>query len=146
MQTKEPTHNRHDPERWRYPRAGAKGDEEGAAAAEELCEDMYLSGVEHVGPTLVKGYSQFFRRLPIASLEVDKSQSPLLYALLGSGTTPLKMSKPDAGYMEHDVAGQKCSTCSSAYQQVVTSDYVCSQVEGKISPESYCRLWNQDRN
>jgi hypothetical protein len=70
---------------------------------------------------------------------------PLLYFLLGSGTPPFKMSKEDSAYQGRQVGKQRCDNCSSAYQNVVSGDFICSQVEGAIVPKAWCRLWNTDR-
>lgn len=94
-----------------------------------------------------------FRRLPTIVTDqltgrtiFDKSQVPLLFHLLGSGASPYLMSKTDAAYQERPVAGQRCGNCSSAYVSVVEPHVaVCSQVEGTIGLDSYCRLWNTDR-
>lgn len=82
-----------------------------------------------------------FRRLPV----VDKTQVPLLYYLLGSGSSPYKMSKQDAAFQLKPVGNQQCGNCSSAYQNVMGREFICSQVEGKIEPVAWCRLWNTDR-
>jgi hypothetical protein len=112
---------------------------------EEVCVGLLAEGVppETVGPTLVQGFARFYRRLPSAVL--DKSQRPLLYSLLGSGTPPLKMSKADSAYQDKPVSSQSCANCSSAYRNVVKGDVICSQVDGPIQAGAWCRLWNTDR-
>jgi hypothetical protein len=90
------------------------------------------------------GFARFFRRAPKRAFE--KSQVPLLYLLLGSGTQPLKMSKQDSAYQSRPVGNQRCDNCSSAYKQLVTGDLICSQVEGVVSPNGWSRLWNTDRS
>jgi hypothetical protein len=113
---------------------------------ERLLEDASSAGVPawKLGPSMVLGFFRFFRRLPNRVL--DKTQVAGLYALLGSGTAPLKMTKEDAAYQTRPVGQQKCGNCSSAYTQVVTGDSICSQVEGEIKPGHWCRIWNTDRN
>lgn len=101
--------------------------------------------VEAIGPTLVQGFARFYRRLPTIAPGVDKSQVPLLYQLLGSGTSPLKMSKEDASYQTKPVGQQRCENCSSSYMNTVTGEWICSQVEGQIDPHGWSRLWNSNR-
>ena len=86
-----------------------------------------------------------FRRLPVVSPAGDKTQMPLVYFLLGAGTPPYKMSKADSAYQTRPVGSQRCGNCSSAYQNVVGREFICSQIEGTIEPESWCKLWNTDR-
>jgi hypothetical protein len=81
----------------------------------------------------------------VISSATDKTQIPLLYYLLGTGTGPFKMSKQDAAYQSAPVHKQSCRTCSSCYEQVVTSDVICSQIEGAIELDGWCRLWNCER-
>ena len=67
--------------------------------------------------------------------------TPLLYQILGEGTPDYKMSKEDADYRHQPVNGQKCGNCRFAYKKVVTGEFICSQVEGNVQPEHWCRLW-----
>lgn len=137
-----------DPPPFSYPRAGARGSPPMSRWVEELLADLLAQGVppEALGPTLVRGYARIYRRLPRAADPIDKTQVPMLYSLLGSGTAPLKMSKDDAAYQGRPhPSGQKCGNCSSAYQNVVSGDVVCSQVSGTIELSGWCRLWNTDR-
>ena len=97
-------------------------------------------------PPGVREEIEEFRSLPTISPFWDKSQAPLLFYVLGSGTNPYLMSKEDACYQDRPVHNQRCGKCSSAYQQVVSGEVVCSQVQGKVSLKGYCRLWNHDRN
>jgi hypothetical protein len=88
-----------------------------------------------------------FRRLPLVSNGLDKRQDPLLYWLLGSGTPNYKMSKRDSVYGPPPPGtAQRCSNCASAYQNVVSGVYICSQIAGTIEPHLWCAIWNQDRN
>ena len=131
-----------------YPRAGPRGSPAAAGAIEALLADLIDLGLSpaSIGPTLVQGYIQLYRRLPDELPGIEKSQIPALYALLGTGTPPLKMAKEDAAYQDKPhPSGQHCDNCSSAYRNVVTNDIVCSQVEGEVSSESWCRLWNTER-
>jgi hypothetical protein len=118
-----------------------------AALVEVLLADMLDQGVppEALGPTLVQGFARLYRRLPSATPGVEKSQMPMLYAMLGSGTNPLKMAPVDAAYQESPVGGQSCEKCSSSYTNSVSGELVCSQVDGTIKARGWCRLWNTDR-
>jgi hypothetical protein len=134
---------------YRYPRAGSQGDPRLAAEVHGLLEEAASVGIPlwKLGPSLVLGFARFFRRLPSKIQRgADKTQVPLLYLLLGSGTPPLKMSQPDSAYQTRSVGKQRCSNCSSAYTQVVTGKMICSQVEGTIQGDHWCRLWNMDRD
>lgn len=130
-------------ERYTYPRAGVKADEFAALEFEQLAAELLHEGVHlsQLGPSMVKAYTGIFRRLPLA----DRSQVPLLYSMLGTGTAPLKMSKEDAAYQPKPVGTQQCSNCSSSYQNLSEGDVVCSQVGGTIDKKGWCRLWNSDR-
>lgn len=131
--------------KWQYPRAGQAGDPRAAAAVEQLCFELAEAGVAPIGPTLVRGYARFYRRLPVVSPEGDKSQMPFLYSLLGSGTPPEKMNKIDSAYQSRPVGQQRCENCSSAYLNLVSDDLICSQIEGTIERNAWCRLWSTDR-
>lgn len=132
---------------YQYPRAGSRGVPPLAIAVEHLLADMASMGVApaQLGPTLVQGFIRFYRQLPADAPGIDKSQIPALYALLGSGTPPLKMSREDAAYQTRPVGKQRCEVCSSAYQNLVTEDMICSQVDGEIGKNAWCRLFNLDR-
>jgi hypothetical protein len=129
-----------------YPRAGRSGIPALAHAVEQLLAEATARGVPpwKLGPSLVRGFFRFFRRLPNRAF--DKTQVSGLYSLLGSGTGPLKMNKADAAYKAKTYGQQKCGNCSSAYKQVVTGELICSQVEGEIKADHWCRIWNTDRN
>jgi len=71
---------------------------------------------------------------------------PLLYAILGSGTPPYKMSKNDSSYTDEAQGKDKCSNCEFAYKKVVRDRYICSQIRGPIKPEGWCRLWTPPRD
>lgn len=85
-------------------------------------------------PALIPAQQLLRRGLP------DKV--PLLYALLGAGTPPYKMSPSDAAYQSSNaVTGQRCGNCVRSYQNVVSKRYICDQIRGDIRPEAWCRLW-----
>lgn len=138
----------HDPPPFSYPRAGQAGAPLVSEVLAQVCEDLLERGVPPhlLGPSLVQAYSRIYRRLPTATPGIDKTQTPMLYSLLGSGTTPLKMSPEDAAYQPRPhPSGQSCANCSSSYTNNVTDDVICSQIEGRVSPSAWCRLWNTDR-
>lgn len=78
-----------------------------------------------------------FRKLPIE----ERRKKPLLYWLLGSGTPPYKMNKKGSNYMEHPYKGQKCGNCRFTFQRYVNEEYICSQIQGNIELNHWCRLW-----
>lgn len=130
-----------------YPRAGREGDARLARATVDLLEEATQAGVPawRLGPSLVQGFFRFMRWLPSRTSGIDKSQVPGLYLLLGSGTGALKMSKKDAAYQDRPVGQQRCANCASAYKHLVSGDLICSQVEGTVTSNGWCRIWNQDR-
>jgi hypothetical protein len=107
-----------------YPRAGKGAIPALAHAVEQLLTEVAARGAPpwRLGPSLVQGF------------------------MLGSGTGPLKMSKADAAYKAAPVGQQRCGNCSSAYRQLVTGELICSQVEGEVKADHWCRIWNTDRN
>ena len=78
-----------------------------------------------------------FKRLP----ESQKRCQPLLYWLLGAGTPPYKMGKAESAYVQQAVGRENCANCIFAYQNVTTKRFICSQIEGDILPQAWCRLW-----
>ena len=72
-----------------------------------------------------------------------KNKKPLLYYLLGDGTSPYKMSKFDSNYQNEPKEKQKCENCKFLYYQPLRENYICSQIRGKVEPEGWCRLWKQ---
>jgi len=66
---------------------------------------------------------------------------PLLYAILGSGTPPYKMSREDSEYQSEPSGNQMCANCEYAYKKVVRDRYICSQIRGPIELDGWCRLW-----
>lgn len=93
----------------------------------------------------VKEAIKEFKELP----DEKKSETPLLYWLLGSGTPEYKMSKPDSNYAEETpVDDQTCDNCEFAYTKTITigsgdPDIICSQVTGRIHDKGWCRLWSK---
>ena len=83
-----------------------------------------------------KAISQF-RRL---SLE-ERQQKPLLYWLLGSGTPPYKMTKKGSAYQGKEYRGQNCGNCRFNFQRYVNKELICSQIQGNIKLDHWCRLW-----
>jgi hypothetical protein len=131
-----------------YPRAGKGAIPALAHAVEQLLTEVAARGAPpwRLGPSLVQGFFRFLHRLPNRSPGIDKTQVAGLYLMLGSGTGPLKMSKADAAYKAAPVGQQRCGNCSSAYRQLVTGELICSQVEGEVKADHWCRIWNTDRN
>ncbi len=88
-------------------------------------------------PPGVKAAIAQFRALP----EKLKYNQVLLYFLLGSGTMPYKMSQVDSNYQPTPRGLQNCANCEMAYRHVASGRFICSQIEGEIRPEGWCRLW-----
>lgn len=78
-----------------------------------------------------------FRTLTLA----ERKARPLLYWLLGEGTPAFKMSKEDSAYQSTPKGKQKCGNCEFAYKKVVRNQFICSQIEGDIKPQAWCKLW-----
>ncbi len=89
-------------------------------------------------PESVRQAIDEFHQLP----DEQKTDLPLLYHILGSGTPDYKMSKEDSEYTDtSEVEGQTCENCKSAYQRVYNQHFICSQITGGIEPAGWCRLW-----
>lgn len=88
-------------------------------------------------PPMVKQAIEQFRNLP----NQVKEEKPLLYWLLGSGTPPYKMSKKDSLYKGKSYRGQNCGNCRFTFMRWVNKELVCSQIEGNIKLEHWCKLW-----
>lgn len=89
-------------------------------------------------PPEVQAAIERFRMIPPA----EKANVPLLYWLLGDSTPAYKMSKEDSAYQSPTpVVGQTCGNCRFAYRNVVGKFFICSQIDGRIAPEAWCRLW-----
>jgi hypothetical protein len=78
-----------------------------------------------------------FRKLPFE----EKRKKPLLYWLLGSGTSPYKMTKKGSAYMGKPYRGQNCGNCRFIFQRCVNKELICSQIQGNIELNHWCRLW-----
>lgn len=91
-------------------------------------------GLPQGAPAFVPAVRLLQRGLP--------NDTPLLYALLGSGTPPYKMSPADAHYASRSLQpGQTCGNCRHAYQHVTSKVFICDQIRGAIQPTAWCRLW-----
>lgn len=80
---------------------------------------------------------QEFRKLP----NDVKGQKPLLYWLLGSGTPPYKMTKKDSAYQGKSYRGQNCNNCRFTFMRWVNEELICSQIQGNIELDHWCKLW-----
>lgn len=78
-----------------------------------------------------------FRRLP----NDVREQKPLLYWLLGSGTPPYKMTKKDSAYQGTSFKGQNCGNCRFTFMRWVNEELICSQIQGNIELDHWCKLW-----
>jgi len=96
----------------------------------------YPDAGENAQPEVKKAVKRF-RELPLA----ERQSQPLLYWLLGEGTPDFKMSKLDAAYQSEPRGKQKCANCEFAYKKVVRDQFICSQIEGDIASQAWCRLW-----
>lgn len=85
----------------------------------------------------IKQAIEEFRRLP----NKKKQNKPLLYWLLGSGTPPYKMSKKDSKYKRNSYRGQNCGNCRFTFMRVLNKELICSQIEGNIELNHWCKLW-----
>ena len=107
-----------------------------------LGQYSYLKAGEGAQPG-VKEAIKDFKELS----DEEKSKTPLLYWLLGTGTPEYKMSKLDSDYADETPAkGQTCDNCEYAYTKTITipsgdPDVICSQVTGRVQEKGWCRLW-----
>ena len=85
----------------------------------------------------IKQAIEEFRRLP----NKEKQNKPLLYWLLGSGTPPYKMSKKDSKYKRNSYRGQNCGNCRFTFMRWVNKELVCSQIQGNVELDHWCKLW-----
>jgi len=91
-------------------------------------------------PLEVKEMIKKYRRMPSSY----KSQHPLLYFILNSGTPPYKMSKRDSRYTDKSKRiGEECINCRFAYWQPLRKHLICSQIRGTIKAPGWCKLWLQ---
>jgi High potential iron-sulfur protein len=56
--------------------------------------------------------------------------------LLRTRQAAAKMSQPSVGYQDSPKGDQKCSNCS-----LFQEPDGCTLVDGKISPEGWCKFW-----
>jgi hypothetical protein len=109
----------------------------------EKVNDDYLypkAGV-NANPYVKKAIRQF-RMLP----NDVKENKPLLYWLLGSGTPPYKMSKKDSQYQGKPYRGQNCANCRFTFMRLVNKELICSQIEGNVKLDHWCKLWMSGDN
>jgi hypothetical protein len=99
-------------------------------------ENIYPNAGLNANPYIKKAIREF-RKLP----NDVKSQKPLLYWLLGSGTPPYKMTKKDSNYMGKSYRGQNCGNCRFTFMRWINKELICSQIQGNIELDHWCRLW-----
>ena len=99
-------------------------------------EYVYPKAGLNANPLVKKAINQF-RSLP----NELKSQKPLLYWLLGSGTPPYKMSKKDSHYQGKPFRGQNCGNCRFTFMRLVNKELICSQIAGNVELDHWCKLW-----
>jgi hypothetical protein len=99
-------------------------------------EYLYPQAGAKANPLVKKAIEQF-RNLPNDA----KADKPLLYWLLGSGTPPYKMSKKDSLYKGKSYRGQNCGNCRFTFMRWVNKELICSQIQGNIELEHWCKLW-----
>ena len=97
---------------------------------------VYPKAGVNANPLVKKAITEF-RNLP----NEVKEQKPLLYWLLGSGTPPYKMSKKDSAYQGKPYRGQNCGNCRFTFMRVLNKELICSQIEGNVEIEHWCKLW-----
>jgi hypothetical protein len=97
---------------------------------------VYPKAGLNANPLVKKAISQF-RRLPVE----QKKDKPLLYWLLGSGTPPYKMTKKDSAYQGKEFRGQNCGNCRFTFMRHVNKELICSQIQGNIELDHWCKLW-----
>lgn len=56
-----------------------------------------------------------------------------------TGIENSKMSKADANYQKQPNGDQQCSKCEHFIAQSTT----CDRVEGKVSPDGWCKFWTK---
>ncbi len=97
----------------------------------------YPSAGKNAQPEVKKAIERF-RRLP----DDEKEGQVLLWWLTGGQSTQaFKMTKRDAGYVDHPVEGAQCSLCKFAYYSMYEKKYICSQIVGEIFPNAVCQLF-----
>lgn len=103
---------------------------------ENIDEFFYENAGYNANPFVKRAINEF-RNLPI---EIRRKK-PLLYWLLGSGTPPYKMSKKDSNYIGRTVKGQNCGNCRFTFRRYVNNELICSQIQGNVKLDHWCRLW-----
>ena len=99
-------------------------------------EYLYPKAGLNANPYIKKAIEEF-HKLPNEA----KENKPLLYWLLGSGTPPYKMSKKDSAYQGKPYRGQNCGNCRFTFMRVLNKELICSQIEGNVEIEHWCKLW-----
>jgi hypothetical protein len=96
------------------------------------------AGIPGQAPPEVVEAVERFRDLPAPT----RARIPLLYWLLGSGTPPYKMSQEsvDYGAPPADQRGHICGNCRFGYARLINGQLLCSQMEGEITWDAWCRL------
>ena len=97
-----------------------------------LYENAGLNANQHIQKAIEE-----FRQLS----PEERAEKPLLYYLLGSGTPPYKMSKKDSNYIGKTIKGMNCGNCRFTFMRYVNKQYICSQIEGDVKLNHWCRLW-----
>tara|TARA_Y100000310_G_C20543474_1_gene744458 strand:- start:661 stop:1020 length:360 start_codon:yes stop_codon:yes gene_type:complete len=100
----------------------------------------YRRSITDRTPPEVQAAIKRFRSLPLR----ERVKRPLLYWLLGDGTPPFKLTKPEAAYLRVSPfahLGHICGTCLHAYTHTTTGTMICDQMRGVIHNEAWCRLW-----
>lgn len=101
-------------------------------------EDPYEDAYESAPPEVRDAIERWREEVP----DDEKSERPLLYWILGTGTPDYKMPKDMSQYTDKsEIEGQRCGNCEFAYFKLSNKKYICSQVRGKIRPAGWCKLW-----
>jgi hypothetical protein len=51
------------------------------------------------------------------------------------------MTKKESGYQGKPFKGQNCGNCRYTFMRWVNKELICSQIEGNIKLEHWCKLW-----
>ena len=79
-----------------------------------------------------------FRSLPLRV----RTKRALLWWLLGrDGTPPYKITQTDSEYRDYPCGDEECENCASAYLNVPTGVYICSDIRGEIELQGWCNKW-----
>ena len=111
-------------------------------AFDNLLEKGVISkGMKPVDPHLQTLIDKYYE-LPVE----EQAKQPLLWWLLRQPTAKFKFSKEFADY-KHAEGKDKCSTCSRAYQHLLSKDFICDWVgsgdnsDDTIHPDDWCKYW-----